>query len=66
MNAVDLTNEVVSLVKRAENTDNSGDALKFSQAAVNAANAMACLQTTRLAANGVNSAQNTADKPVQW
>jgi hypothetical protein len=44
-NQIDVTKEVESLVKKAEKAEKSDDALKFSQAACNSANAMACLQT---------------------
>lgn len=40
---MDVTDEVTSLVKKAEQAEKSDDALKFSQAACNAANAMASL-----------------------
>lgn len=36
----DLTTEVKSMIKKAEQADNSLHALQFSQAAVNAANAI--------------------------
>lgn len=42
---IDVTEEVKSLVKKAEQADKSDDALKYSQAATNAANAMACIRT---------------------
>ena len=41
---IDVTEEVKSLVAKAVAAKKSDDALKFSQAAVNAANAMACLR----------------------
>lgn len=44
MEQVDVSKEVESLVKRAEKAQTSDDALKYSQAACNAANAMACLR----------------------
>ena len=40
---VDVSAEVEQLVKKAADAEKSDDALKFSQAASNAANAMACL-----------------------
>lgn len=40
---MDVTKEVESLVKKAEKAEKSEDALRFSQAACNSANAMACL-----------------------
>lgn len=43
MNEIDLTKEVESLVKKAEKAEKADDALKFSQAASNSANAMACV-----------------------
>ena len=48
MNVVDVAKEVESLIKKAEAAEKSDDALKFSQAATNSANAMACLQAIRL------------------
>lgn len=48
MNVVNVSKEVESLVKKAEAAEKADDALKFSQAASNAANAMACLQSIRL------------------
>lgn len=47
MNKVDVSKEIESLVKKAESAGKSDDALKFSQAACNAANAMSCLQAMR-------------------
>ena len=44
---IDVTKEVESLVKKAEQAEKADDALKFSQAACNAANAMACLRTIK-------------------
>lgn len=41
--AINVSKEVESLVKKAEQAKTADDALKFSQAASNAANAMACL-----------------------
>uniref|UniRef100_A0A6M3LHA2 Uncharacterized protein n=1 Tax=viral metagenome TaxID=1070528 RepID=A0A6M3LHA2_9ZZZZ len=41
---IDVSKEVESLVKKAESANKSDDALKFSQAACNSANAMSCLQ----------------------
>ncbi len=46
-NKIDVSKEVESLVKKAEAAEDSNDALKFSQAACNAANAMACLRSIR-------------------
>lgn len=45
MEPIDVTKEIESLVKKAEQAGDSNDALKFSQAACNAANAMACVAT---------------------
>lgn len=42
---MDVTKEIESLVKKADNTTDATDALKFSQAAANAANAMAVIRT---------------------
>jgi hypothetical protein len=45
---IDVNKEVElveSLIKKAAESPDSNDALKFSQAACNAANAMACLRT---------------------
>ena len=47
MNEIDVSKEVESLVKKAERAGDATDALKFSQAACNAANAMACLAMLR-------------------
>lgn len=44
MDNIDVSKEVESLVKKAEQATDSNDALKFSQAACNAANAMACIR----------------------
>lgn len=44
-NKIDVSKEVESLVKKAEQAETSDAALKFSQAACNAANAMACLHS---------------------
>jgi len=44
---MDVVKEIESLVKKAEQAEKSDDALKFSQAACNAANAMACVQNTK-------------------
>ncbi|MFK4647173.1 hypothetical protein ABIF96_005747 [Bradyrhizobium ottawaense] len=41
----DLKKHVEEMIKKAGETTDSGDALKFSQAALNAANAMCSLQT---------------------
>lgn len=43
--SADLAKEVESLVKKAAQADKADDALKFSQAACNAANAMCALKT---------------------
>lgn len=40
---IDVSKEIESLVQKAEKAEKSDDALKFSQAACNSANAMACL-----------------------
>jgi hypothetical protein len=45
MEKIDVSTEVKSLVKKAEKAEKSDDALKFSQAACNAANAMACVNS---------------------
>lgn len=45
---LDVGIEVESLVKRAAHSDKSDDALKFSQAACNSANAMAALTSARI------------------
>lgn len=42
---IDVSKEVESLIKKADEATKADDALKFSQAACNAANAMACLDT---------------------
>lgn len=47
MEKIDVTKEVESLVKKAEKAQRADDALKFSQAACNAANAMACINTIK-------------------
>jgi hypothetical protein len=44
MENIDVSKEVESLVKKAAEAEDSNDALQFSQAACNAANAMACLR----------------------
>lgn len=44
MDKIDVTREIESLVKKAEKAEKSDDALKYSQAACNAANAMACVR----------------------
>lgn len=46
MNEIDVSKEVESLVKKAEQAEKSEDAMRFSQAACNAANAMACVANT--------------------
>ena len=43
MEKIDVSKEIESLVKKAAAASDSSDALKFSQAATNSANAMACL-----------------------
>lgn len=40
---IDVSEEIKSLVKKAEKAEKADDAMKFSQAACNAANAMACV-----------------------
>lgn len=40
---MDVTKEIESLVKKAEQARSADDALKYSQAACNAANAMRCV-----------------------
>lgn len=42
---MDVEKEVKSLIEKAEKAGDSGDALKFSQAACNVANAMSCIQS---------------------
>ena len=44
MSTTELKKEVESLIVKASKCEKSDDALKFSQAACNAANAMACLK----------------------
>ncbi len=44
MNVLDVTKEIESLVKKAEQAEKSEDALRFSQAACNSANAMASVR----------------------
>jgi uncharacterized protein (DUF1778 family) len=44
----DKTKEIESLIDRAAKTDNSDHALKFSQAACNAANAMLLVERYRV------------------
>ena len=44
---VDVSEQVESLVKKAEQAKTADDALKFSQAACNSANAMAALATAK-------------------
>jgi hypothetical protein len=46
-NTIDVSKEVESLVKKAEQAEKSEDAMRFSQAACNAANAMACVRQTQ-------------------
>ncbi len=41
----DVKKQIESLIAKAEKADKSRDALRFSQAALNAANAMLCLDT---------------------
>ena len=43
MENINVTKEIESLVKKAEQSEKADDALKFSQAACNAANAMAAV-----------------------
>lgn len=45
MEKIDVSKEVESLVKKAAEAEKSEDAMRFSQAACNAANAMACINT---------------------
>lgn len=45
---IDVSKEVESLVKKADRAEKSDDALKFSQAACNAANAMIGLRGFRV------------------
>lgn len=49
METIDVTKEVKSLVEKAETAEKADDALKFSQAACNAANAMACIGSIKRA-----------------
>lgn len=53
ISTIDVTEEIRSLVVKAEKAEKSDDALKFSQAACNAANAMNCVIS---AANAVKPA----------
>ena len=46
MKIIDMSKEIKSLVTKAEKAEKSDDALKFSQAACNAANALRCLNDT--------------------
>jgi len=46
MNEIDVSTEVEQLVKKAAAAEKSEDAMRFSQAACNAANAMACVSNT--------------------
>jgi hypothetical protein len=44
INVTNVSKQIESLIKKAERAEKSDDALKFSQAACNAANAISCLQ----------------------
>lgn len=44
---MDVTEEIKALVKKAAEAEKADDAMKFSQAATNAANAMACVSNIR-------------------
>ena len=44
---IDVRKEIESLVKKAEQAEKSEDAMRFSQAACNAANAMACVRSIK-------------------
>ena len=46
MFVIDVAEAVIVLVKKAQDTSDATDALKFSQAACNVANAKACLMAT--------------------
>lgn len=48
MEKIDVSEEVESLITKADKAYDSADALRYSQAALNAANAMACLNNIRL------------------
>ena len=47
MNTLDVSDQVRSLIDKAERSEKSDDALKFSQAACNAANSMMALTNAR-------------------
>ncbi len=49
---IDVTNEIESLVRRAEKAEKADDAMKLSQAACNAANAMACIRVMQYQTKG--------------
>jgi len=44
---MNVEKEILAMVKKAEAADKSEDALRFSQAACNAANAMSCVENTK-------------------
>jgi len=46
MNEVDVTKEIVSLIKKSADTGDSMDAMRFAQAALSAAHAMKMLRAT--------------------
>jgi hypothetical protein len=48
MEKVNVRDQVMSLINKAENAEKSDDALKFSQAACNAANAACAASTANL------------------
>lgn len=43
-----IVKHVYSLIEKANQTKDGGDALKFSQAACNAANSIACLESVKI------------------
>lgn len=44
--SIDVSAEIKTLIEKAAKAEDSGDAMRFSQAACNAANAMACVSAT--------------------
>lgn len=52
MKEFDVTSQIESLVNKAEKAEKADDALKFSQAANNAANAMACIRNLAMNEKG--------------
>jgi len=51
---MDITKEIEVLVRKAEQAAKSEDALRFSQAACNAANAMACVNSMPISNHTAN------------